>query len=367
MRIGIDARFWYETGVGRYIRNLVSGLEKLDTGHSFVLFVKEDQAGEIRKQVSGSKFTVVGTSIHWHSVREQVLFPQVINKEDLDLMHFTYFSVPILYRGKFVVTIHDLIIHHFATGEATTLPFPMYRMKVKGYKYVISKAAKNAKKIIAVSEATKKEAVDHLGVQPEKVVVTYEGVDPLIAKNQEPRAKNNYGKYFLHVGNVYPHKNTKRLIDALDLINDSEFKLIFVGKKDYFMSELENYVRSKDIKNVEFLGFVKDKDLGELYRHAVATVVPSLMEGFGLPVLEAMANGSLVLASDTPSLREVGQDACIYFDPLKISSLSAKMQQIMFGNLADFESNKKRGLQIVQKFSWDKMAIATLKIYESCF
>lgn len=366
MRIGIDARFWHETGVGRYIRNLVLELDKLNSEHEFVLFVKEQDENKIRSAVMNKNFKIVPTAIHWHSVKEQLLFSRILQKERMDLMHFTYFSVPILYSGPFVVTIHDLIIHHFATGEATTLPFPLYKVKVEAYKHVISTAARKAVKIIAVSEATKKEVVDHLGVPENKITVTYEGVDLSLSKPKDRGSKNDYGKYFLHVGNVYPHKNAKRLVDAFEFIHEEDVKLLFVGKKDYFMTKLENYVKKKNILNVEFLGFVKDDELEELYQNALATVVPSLMEGFGLPVLEALANKSLVIASDIPSLREVGKEALLYIDPLNITSLSAKMQHIVKDDPKNFESYKIRGLEIVKHFSWKDMTEATIRIYESC-
>jgi len=366
MRIGIDARFWHETGVGRYIRNLVSELHKIDPEYEFVLFVRQDDLGEIRKSVTSDKWKIVGTTIRWHSFSEQMLFANILKMEKLDLMHFTYFSVPLLYRDPFVVTIHDLIINHFATGEATKLPLPLYYLKVRAYRHVISSAAKNSKKIIAVSEATKQEIIDHLNVKDDKVVVTYEGVDPLISKTKDQRPRTNYGKYFLHVGNVYPHKNAKRLVDAFEYVYEKDVKLIFVGEKDYFMRKLKKYTEEKNISNIEFLGFVTDETLGELYKNALATVVPSLMEGFGLPVLEAMSYGSLVLASDIPSLREVGGDAPIYVDPLNITSISAKMQLIVKSDPKDFEGLKSKGLQIVINFSWRKMAQATIEVYESC-
>jgi glycosyltransferase involved in cell wall biosynthesis len=364
MKIGIDARFWQETGVGRYIRNLVFELEKINSPHTFVLFAKKDQVKEIEKAISKEKFRVVGTDIHWHSLKEQVLFSQVLQKEKLDLMHFPYFSVPIMYKGPFVVTIHDLINHHFPTGEASTLPAPFYRLKFTSYKYVIATAAKKAKKIIAVSYATRNEIVDHLHIPESKVIVTYEGVDPLVAK--ENHDSKDYGNYFLHVGNVYPHKNAKRLVDAFEFVTGDDNKLLFVGKKDFFMNKLEDYVKARNIDRVEFLGFVPDSELVGLYRHALATVVPSLMEGFGLPVLEAMANKSLVLASDIPSLREIGRDACLYVDPLNITSLSAKMQHIIKEDPKEFEPLKVKGVQIAKEFSWHTMAEATLQLYESC-
>src|SRR5258705_8253378 len=125
MRIGIDGRLWHETGVGRYIRNLVANLAQIDNTNEYVLFVKtgfkiKDLPG--RQAGSGfknDKWKIVETDIHWHSLKEQMQFPAVLNKENLDLMHFPYFSHPIFYNKPFVITIHDLIMNHFPTGKAS--------------------------------------------------------------------------------------------------------------------------------------------------------------------------------------------------------------------------------------------------------
>src|SRR5688500_2177969 len=132
MKIGIDARLWSQTGVGRYIRNLVTNLQEIDTKNEYVLFVQKQDLESIRYKVSSNKYTLVPTDINWHSVKEQVAFPYLLYKQDLDLMHFPYFSLPILYNRPFVITLHDLIIHHFSTGKASTLPVPLYKLKHLG-------------------------------------------------------------------------------------------------------------------------------------------------------------------------------------------------------------------------------------------
>ena len=143
MKIGIDCRLWNETGVGRYIRNLVENLLVLDTKNEYVLFMRSEDSKKCK--VQGARPKIIEVDIRWHSVEEQVKFPQVLNKENLDLMHFPYFSVPIWYKKPFVVTIHDLIIHHFPTGKASTLPKPLYTVKHLAYKHVSAQAIKKAK------------------------------------------------------------------------------------------------------------------------------------------------------------------------------------------------------------------------------
>jgi glycosyltransferase involved in cell wall biosynthesis len=378
MRIGIDARLWNETGVGRYIRNLVWNLQEIDNINTYVLFVKKGIRNTPRGTgqelgIRNKNWKVVETDIRWHTLKEQIEFSNVLESEHLDLVHFPYFSIPIRYNRPFVITIHDLIIHHYPTGKASTLPSPLYYAKLFGYKYVIKKAAQKAQKVITVSNATKEEIVKHLHVPKDKVVVTYEGVETSSNPQKEIatpfdrlRARND--EYFLYVGNAYPHKNLERLIDAFKLIVNEfpEVKLVLVGKDDYFYRHLREKVKATGIeKFVIFAGFVSEEELQNYYHYAIATIVPSLMEGFGLPGLEAMKAGSLVLSSDIPSLREIYQGAALYFDPLAVDSLHATIREVLTEKEI-YHSYIAEGKKRVNFFSWKKMAEQTLKIYETC-
>lgn len=373
LRIGIDCRLWNETGVGRYTRNLVKNLVQIDEENKYVLFCLKKYREEILKQVQDGKFKVVVSNIRWHSIDEQIKFPRIIQKEKLDLMHFTYFSIPVFLNTPFVITIHDLIINHFSTGEASTLPSPFYSLKKIGYKSVIAIAAKRAKKIITVSQATKEEIVAHLKIKPEKIVVTYEGVDAGI-QNSELRIKNDQKfpkeSYFLYVGNAYPHKNLNNLIKAFTKLIEEEklkTKLVFVGKEDYFYKRLKNSIKNSLKESVIFLHNVNDKDLAYLYKNAKACIMPSLMEGFGLPVLEAMANKCLVLASDIYSHREICREAAVYFDPLNVNDIFEKMKLVCLNDLNNFSKIVEDGFTQSRKFSWEKMAEQTLKVYEEIY
>ena len=372
MRIGIDARLWDQTGVGRYVRNLVQHLGKIDKKNTYFLFCLEQDCENIKSQISNLKydnFRIIGVSIKWHSISEQINFPRVLNSYDIDLMHFPYFSVPIFYNKPFVVTIHDLIVHHFPTGKASTLVFPVYETKLLGYKLVIKKAAQKAKKIIAVSNATKEEIIDHLKVQEDKIQVIYEGADDKVKFKVQSSRFKVAGQYFLYVGNAYPHKNLERLIEAFSAVNkqrtiNKELKLVLVGKNDFFYKRLEEKVGKEKNSSVEFLHDITDSELSELYSKAAALILPSLMEGFGLPILEAMSNNCPVLASDIPSLREIGQDAVIYFDPFSVSDIRKNLELII-RNSQLREKLIKRGLEISKQFSWEKTASDTLALYES--
>ncbi|MBI4096246.1 MAG: glycosyltransferase family 4 protein [Candidatus Levybacteria bacterium] len=395
MRIGIDCRLWDETGIGRYTRNLVLNLQEIDKKNEYVLFILSKDYENIKKNwkleiarfaARRGNWKLRPADVRWHTLEEQLKFPQILNRENLDLMHFPYQSVPVFYNLPFVITIHDLIINHFPSGQASTLPFPIYNLKLLGYKFVMSRAARKAKKIIAVSNATKEEIVDHLGVSSNKVIVTHEGASEL--KNWKLEIGNwklkNFSaeKFFLYVGNAYPHKNLERLLEAFyffchpesisgsQLNRDSDLrqndtKLVLVGKEDYFYKRLKKKVASMNLsEKVIFLQNVSDGELADLYKNALALIMPSLMEGFGLPALEAMVNKCLVLASDIPALKEVCGDSAIYFNPYDVKNIAQKIREVCFNDLNHQSRKKEEGLERAKLFSWRKMAKQTLSVYE---
>ena len=265
MKIGIDCRLWHESGVGRYTRNLVQWLSILDTKNQYVLFALNKDVSSIKYQVLSSKhrnFQVVTADIRWHTLSEQIKFPSILNKENLDLVHFPYFSIPAFYSKPFIVTIHDLIINHFNTGKASTLPSPVYFLKRFGYEFALKKAVNNSRRIITVSNATKSEIVDHYKAREDKIIVTYEGVDKEILKAQNKELDVDK-PYFLYVGNAYPHKNLERLLETFRLFCHPEAStkgsheilrsvqndigLVLVGKEDYFYKKIK-----EDVKKNEF-------------------------------------------------------------------------------------------------------------------
>jgi glycosyltransferase involved in cell wall biosynthesis len=361
MRIGIDCRLWNETGVGRYIRNLVLNLQEIDKQNNYVLFVLPKDFEQVKSIIRSPQFIVEAVNIRWHTIKEQIKFPSILNKNNLDLVHFPYFAVPIFYNRPFVVTIHDLIQYHFSSGQASTLPLPVYNLKLLGYKFVLSKACQKAKNIITVSNATKQEITNHLRINPSKISVIYEGIDGNIENSKLKDFSSE--KYFLYVGNAYPHKNLKRLLKAFISLN-SDAKLVLVLKKDNFYNKLKQEVKRLDLsENIIFLQNVSDRELGNLYKKALALILPSLMEGFGLPALEAMANNCLVLVSSIPSFKEVCGDAAIYFDPNDINDIAKKITEVYSNDTYYYSDKKKRGLERAKLFSWKKMARETLMIY----
>lgn len=362
--IGIDVRLWRETGIGRYIRNLVSNLGGYDTENTYIFFAKRLDFEDIKRSAKNLKYEIIECELPWHSVKEQLEFPRLLNRYNLDLMHFPYFSVPVFYKKPFVVTVHDLIMNHFPTGRATTLPLPFYLAKKIGYSMIIKNAILRSKKILTPSLATKQEILDHYAVQEKKIIVTPEGIDrgildfkPAIFKDKHP--------YFLYVGNAYPHKNVEKLIEAFLIFSEKhpEYTLRLAGRTDFFYKRL--MARTKSAK-IEFLGYVSDSDLAKLYKYSQATCVPSLMEGFGLTVLEAMSMGSLVMCSDIPSLKETAGKDAIFFNPLDVLSIAGAMEQIFSMSAKERERIISSSKKYIQQYSWQNLAKETIDVYSSC-
>lgn len=366
MKIGIDARLWEETGVGRYIRNLVEELEKIDKKNKYVLFVTPKIFQEIA--IKNPNWKIVSTDVHWHSLSEQITFPKILYQEHLDLMHFPYFSLPIFYNGPFVVTIHDLIINHFPTGKASTLPYPLYQAKRVGYNIVMNHSVTKSKKIIVPLNAVKKDLLQTLHSPENKIVVTYEGINANF-KNHTTQVPFKSKKYFLYVGNAYPHKNLARLIDgfiAFKKETKADVHLVLVGKDDFFYKRLREKVAKENIPDIVFKHGVTDEELSSLYAHAQVFISASLMEGFGLPPLEALISGCPVLLSDIPSFREVCGESAFYFNPNTTNSLKDQINFVYNLDQKTKQAYLKKGLERVKYFSWKKMAKETIDIYESC-
>jgi glycosyltransferase involved in cell wall biosynthesis len=352
MKIGIDTRLENETGVGRYIRNLRYYLPKLDHKNNYVF---------------------LHPSVPWHSVQEQMQMPGIFNREKLDLVHVPYFNVPYFYDHPYVVTIHDLIINEFDTGRASTRNPLLYAFKRFGYQRIIQKAIATARGIIVPSQTTKNMVMKHYpSVDAEKIYVTYEGIDreiknPKIPSQRFFEQENNSFPFFLYVGNAYPHKNLELLISAFSRINAPKVKLVLVGSMDYFYYRVLELVKSLNITDrVILTGLVRDDELAWLYAHAKALVLPSLMEGFGLPAIEAMHHKCLVLASEIPAFKEICQDAALYFDPKSEQSLQNLMQSVLLkDSRLEINTYLQKGTEYASKFSWKKMAKETIKIYHN--
>lgn len=371
MKIGIDARMYRSSvaGIGRYSQNLIKNLLEIDQDDEFVLFMTPKDKEEFDEaKINHGKVKIVLADIAHYSLGEQTKLLKIIENEHLDLMHFLNFNYPVRYKGKFVVTIHDLTLLFFPqTAKETNF------VKRKAYNYTMQKACQNAAKIIAVSQSTKKDIVTAFKTPPGKISVIYEAADDKIfAPLSKPELNLLKEKYqinepvILCVGQFRPHKNLPGLVEAFGILRRQlPAKLVILGKKDAAHARLQKAIDQIDHpQDVIMPGFVANDELAAWYELASCFVFPSFYEGFGLPGLEAMQAGTPVVASKASSLPEIYQDAAIYFDPFKTEEISAKMKSV----LQDKELQKRlitQGKKVAQCYSWQKTAVETLKVYKS--
>jgi len=369
-KIGIDARFYgpANKGLGRYTQEVVDNIVKLvlekKDKNKYVIFLTKDNFEEFKCQ--NKQFKKVLTNVRWYTIAEQILMPYYIWKEKLDLIHFTHFNIPVFTPTKFVITIHDLILTKFPTIRSSTLSPIIYKIKNLCYKIVILLAIHRAKKIITVSKFTRDDILNNFKINKNKLKIIYEGISPLDKienhkKENQILAKHKINKPFLlYVGNAYPHKNLKGLIDVFLKLNiKNNFQLVLVGKEDYFYKKIKKY--KKDF-NIIFTGFVVDKDLKDLYDNALLYVFPSFYEGFGLPPLEAMTHGCPVVSSNRSSMPEILGQAAVYFNPEDEDEMLNKIKKV----IDDIDLQKdliQKGYQQIKKYHWQNNAKETLEVY----
>lgn len=372
MRIVIDCRMFQESGVGRYIRNLISQIQSLDKKNEyFILHLKS----EYDRLVYHTKNTHnVLADFKWYGLDEQYKLPRILKLINPDLVHFPHFNIPIFYQGRFVVTIHDLIHQHFQMKRATTLNPLIYKVKQFGYNQVFKKAINSSQKILVPSNYVKDSLIKKWRLNKEKIIVTHEAVDnkiaTIVAKMSTEQSKESLDKfnikppYVFYVGNAHPHKNVEGLIKAfLKLKNQfQDLQLVLSGSDHYFWQRIKREFKHKDII---YTGWVADEELVALYKNAQAFVMPSFEEGFGIPLLEAMACECPVISSDSGALSEIGGNAAIYFNPHDMDDMGDKISQILNSDKLRKDLIEK-GLKRYKQFSWQKLAKQTLEVYKQC-
>lgn len=364
--IVIDTRLYgpKHTGIGRYTKNLLIALKNLPqiSDHKITLIIYKDLELEIKKDL-GNSFNYVTTDIKHYSLKEQLFLPIILYRLKPDLVHFTHFNKPILYFGKSVVTIHDLIKHFFKGPQNSTKNSFLYWPKYFFYLIFTNFIIKH-NDIIVPSNYWRDYLLINFHLKPQQVTTTHEAVDPSFLANIDKirNSKLEIGNFIIYTGNLYPHKNIEIVIKSLQSLPDIKLKIICA--RSYFSQKIEELVKNNHLESqVEFLGYVADKDFKKIYSQALALVHPSLMEGFSLTGLEAMALGCPVISSDSSCLPEIYQDSVLYFDPYKPQQLinqivklknSPKLRQKMIS----------LGLAQVQKYSWEKTAQKTFSVYQ---
>ncbi|MFV1917713.1 MAG: glycosyltransferase family 4 protein [Patescibacteria group bacterium] len=367
MKILLDARLYglENAGIGRYLVNLVGELAKIDKKNKYSILLRKDYFHSLKLPENWKKILA---DFRHYSFIEQIKLPTIISSEKPNLSHFPHFNVPLFFTGKFVVTIHDLTMHRQGRN-ATTLVLPIYYAKRLPYKFLFRKAVNSSVAIISPTGAVKKDIIDYYKVDKDKISVVYEGISAFSLNSKNLSKFKLSRRYFIYVGNLYPHKNINRVIEAVMLLNrNSKIKthLVIVSSRGVFTSRLKKTIKKmKAEKYVKFLGFVPDEELHVLLKKSVAFVYPSLSEGFGLQGLESLSAGTLVLASDISAFREIYKENAIYFNPFDFTSISEAMSDVVKIGGKKRSKMIEKGQKFVNRYSWSKMARQTLKIYES--
>lgn len=352
MKIAIDIQttLGKRSGFGFYVKNLVENLKKIDPNDQYSLIMPHGEHD---------------FSMPQRFIWDQFRFPKIARKAQVDILHQPCFSVPILYRGKKIVTVHDIIPLKFPGN--LPLASRLFYSKWMTYSYKFSDA------IIADSECTKADIVKYLKISPQKIRVIHlavaENFKPASSKSKVEQIKNKYHtgeKYFLHVGTIEPRKNLPFLVEAyFDAVKSGiKENLVIVGKRGWYYDKLFRSIHNLHLEQkVIFAGYVDDEDIPFLYCGATAFVFPSIYEGFGLPPLEAMACGTPVICSNTSSLPEVIGDAGILISPNNKPAWSKQMFEIS-RNKKLAQNLKIMGLKQAKKFSWEKTARETIEVYK---
>ena len=359
---GNEANVAEKVGESVYTLKLLEYFQKKATkNQQFTIFIKNKPNIDLPEENEFYKYAIIRGDFLW----SQTFLPLELYKRKALGQNIQVFFSPAHYIPRFcpiptVVTIHDLSYFYYPDEF---LKKDLYQLK-NWTKYSIEKA----KKIIAVSNTTKKDIIKFYHVPEEKIEVIYNGgpsrhSDPDVTSGEESK-KNKSQKYILYVGTLQPRKNIDTLIDAFSTFrkHNAEFKLIIVGKKGWLYEHIFKKVEELNLKKeVKFKGYVSNDELSTLYQNAFCFVLPSLYEGFGIPLLEAMSFNCPVISSFTSSLPEVGSDACLYFDPRSQQGLSEKLQELTDNRKLRNELIKK-GRERIKLFSWKKCSENTLNL-----
>jgi len=367
MRIGIDAcsLLSQPTGVGRVLKNLFRALSQIDRENEYILFLNGESSNDptLSHNFKRCKITlpIVEKNFTWLHLR----LPLALFKDRVDLFHYTFYTMPFFINCHSVVSIHDLSYELHPEwfswrSQVSFRPFSRW-------------AALQSRKIITYAGTTKREIVKRYGVKEEKICVIYHGVDPKFQMEKESSKietiKGAYGiqgRYILYVGNINIRRNVERLLQAFRPFS-ADYQLILVGKVEWPWIPLPRLIQDLNlIGRVIHLGYVEDDHLPILYNGAEVFVYPSLYEGFGLPVIEAMACGTPVITSRSSALEEIYSDTAILVNPYRIQEIEDALRTLL-NDSRTRESCRERGLALVKKFSWERAAQDTLKVYHEAF
>ena len=382
MLIGVDGSRAFiqdRTGTENYSYELLVHLAKIDSKNNYLIYLRYGNKVDKSEWPDNFKFVRSNFKYLW----TQVWLSYRTFGDDLDLLFVPAHTLPLIRKPglKTVMTVHDL--------GAEYLP-QMHQLKQILYLGLMTHyQLKTASKIIAVSKATKIDLINKLGLPEKSIDVVYEGYDAgwhnnVVSNNKTGDILSNYDikryYYFIFVGTIQPRKNLLKVIEAYYQVFGNFAnapKLILVGSKGWLADDIYDLVKKLNLQSqVKFLGRVDEEQLKTLYQNAIALVFPSLFEGFGLPILEAFANSCPVITSNISSMPEVAGEAAILVDPYKVEDIAKAMDRLLVkesshSKTVNFQINRSERDRLIHlgrkqliKFSWEKCAQETLKVFE---
>ena len=361
--IAIDARKLADFGIGTYLRGLLGALGRLDTESRYLLFAPR-AARDLLASLPAN-FSWIEEDAPGYSWREQWAVGGHLVRHRPDLFHSPHYVLPLRTPTRVVVTIHDLI--HLLFPEF--LPSPMALLYAR---VLMRRAIRRADRILTVSRATAADLELHLGVERSRIAVTWNGVDERFRRRLAPEELRRELSsldlspgYFLFLGNPKPHKNLERVLRAFASLPADGRRLVVAGAPESGAVADEIAAWSRDLHlgpRLTVLGRIAEERLSALVQGAVALVFPSLYEGFGLPMAEAMAAGTPVVASTTPALTEIAGAAAELVDPLDVEAIAGAMARLA-GSPALRRELAEAGLARAEAFRWETTAAQTLAVY----
>ncbi|MCB1021237.1 MAG: glycosyltransferase family 4 protein [Acidobacteria bacterium] len=371
LHIGVDIRRAGGFGVGIYTKNLVQSLARVGPQHRYVLVGGRENFRHLGDL--GPNFRLELYERRYDSLRSHWEYGFLLRRLGLDVFHMPHRWVPLTTPAPYVATLHDLNYVLFPPDEGS-------KMVDRARLWALTRGLARAAKIIAVSQATKRDAVTHLNLPEEKFRVIYDAVDENIAQpvtdDQRRETLQRYSinePFLLYAGRIQIHKNVPRLIEAFAYLKAQlenhwkyhNLKLIVIGDDiNRFPSVRHAMMRSRTQDSIRFLGFVPLETLRVFYDQATAFVFPSLYEGFGMPPLEAMVHGTPVVTSAASSLPEAVGEAAELVNPENVFDIARGMRKVLLDD--DYRAElRRRGFEQVRRFSWDRSAREVLEVYRS--
>lgn len=360
MNIGIDgyeANIEKRVGIGQYAYQLLRQLHDFDKGNNYTVFLPQPPLPDMPGKSKNWRYLVGRPGPLWTILQ----LPKLITRVQLDVFFSPTHYGPWFSRLPQVLSVMDLSYLHF--------PEMFQTQDLLQLKYMGAISIKRAKKILTISEFSRREISKHYDYPKNDIEVTYPGFKSKI-KNQKSKVQIKIQKlakkYILFVGTIQPRKNIVRLVEAFEMLNIEDMKLVIVGKKGWLYEPiLKRLEVSPKKERIIYLDFVSDEDLSTLYKNAACFCLPSLYEGFGIPVAEALSFGCPVVVSQTSSLPEVAGMAGIYVDPLNSVDIAQGIKKALLLSQSEREELNNKGKEQIKKFTWEKCARKTIKVYES--